>query len=237
MAPRTLSPHWNCPPVAAWTSGAAVAHTPSDTHSRLSAGRAGPGEPAARRSDTTHADPAAVTSSGAAAKIAHMLGALSGSGVRLAAAAAADRKANGRSSRASPHEAADSTRSLEGPAAVISRLPFSANTARRLRRSCHPDRPCGAGARACPDAAPDSRDDRCPAAVGSPAGPPPPERPSPRRRPAGAGSSATLVARTSVLRCWPAAVAVGFEPTDVLPRHTLSRRAPSAARTRHRRRA
>ena len=30
------------------------------------------------------------------------------------------------------------------------------------------------------------------------------------------------------------AVAVGFEPTDGLPRHTLSRRAPSAARTRHR---
>ena len=32
------------------------------------------------------------------------------------------------------------------------------------------------------------------------------------------------------------AVAVGFEPTDGLHRHTLSRRAPSAARTRHRRR-
>ncbi|MCW2543775.1 MAG: glycosyl hydrolase [Frankiales bacterium] len=32
------------------------------------------------------------------------------------------------------------------------------------------------------------------------------------------------------------AVAVGFEPTDDLRRHTLSRRAPSAARTRHRRR-
>ena len=32
------------------------------------------------------------------------------------------------------------------------------------------------------------------------------------------------------------AVAVGFEPTEGLPPHTLSRRAPSAARTRHRRR-
>ena len=32
------------------------------------------------------------------------------------------------------------------------------------------------------------------------------------------------------------AVAVGFEPTEELPPHTLSRRAPSAARTRHRRR-
>jgi hypothetical protein len=31
------------------------------------------------------------------------------------------------------------------------------------------------------------------------------------------------------------AVAVGFEPTEGLPPHTLSRRAPSAARTRHRR--
>ena len=30
------------------------------------------------------------------------------------------------------------------------------------------------------------------------------------------------------------AVAVGFEPTVELPPHTLSRRAPSAARTRHR---
>jgi hypothetical protein len=30
------------------------------------------------------------------------------------------------------------------------------------------------------------------------------------------------------------AVAVGFEPTEELPPHTLSRRAPSAARTRHR---
>ena len=33
------------------------------------------------------------------------------------------------------------------------------------------------------------------------------------------------------------AVAVGFEPTDGLHRHTLSRRAPSAARTRYRREA
>ena|SRR5215472_13570818 len=33
------------------------------------------------------------------------------------------------------------------------------------------------------------------------------------------------------------AVEVGFEPTDELPHHTLSRRAPSATRRLHRRRA
>jgi hypothetical protein len=31
----------------------------------------------------------------------------------------------------------------------------------------------------------------------------------------------------------PLAVAVGFEPTVEFPQHTLSRRAPLAARTRH----
>jgi hypothetical protein len=35
----------------------------------------------------------------------------------------------------------------------------------------------------------------------------------------------------------PVAVEVGFEPTDELPHHTLSRRAPSATRRLHRSRA
>ena len=39
--------------------------------------------------------------------------------------------------------------------------------------------------------------------------------------------------KTTGLMRIPLAVAVGFEPTVELPQHTLSRRAPLAARTRH----
>src|ERR1022692_3826451 len=47
----------------------------------------------------------------------------------------------------------------------------------------------------------------------------------------------TAVARSLPAPCWVLAVEVGFEPTEGLPPHTLSRRAPSATRRLHRRRA
>ena len=46
----------------------------------------------------------------------------------------------------------------------------------------------------------------------------------------------TLRQTVTMVTCW-VAVEVGFEPTEGLPPHTLSRRAPSATRRLHRRRA